>query len=248
MKQYNTISEKEQITLNKLIKQANYVYVMNMTFYFILFVAGSIDAEGTGKGNKFFLCGIIEGPLTDLLRDILTKEVPPQILLQRAKDLAEPQKNKKPLIMKEQEKLINEGQYTKFDISLLYVLIRNCTNIPQHANRWGNTPSAGDKSVSANIERIRLIRNKYAHVDTIHVSDTEYDHRWKEIFDIVQGLENYLDTPFSYQDILKAFKIKSMDQNQSERFIELFLVFYKTQKELFGNFFSNIVIRKRLNY
>lgn len=194
---------------------------------------GSIDAEGTGKGNKFFLCGIIEGPLTDLLRDILTKEVPPQILLQRAKDLAEPQKNKKPLIMKEQEKLINEGQYTKFDISLLYVLIRNCTNIPQHANRWGNTPSAGDKSVSANIERIRLIRNKYAHVDTIHVSDTEYDHRWQEIFDIVQGLENYLDTPFSYQDILKAFKIKSMDQNQSERFIELFLVFYKTQKELF---------------
>lgn len=248
MKQYNTISEKEQITLNKLIKQANYVYVMNMTFYFILFVAGSIDAEGTGKGNKFFLRGIIEGPLTDLLRDILTKEVPPQILLQRAKDLAEPQKNKKPLIKKEQKKLINEGQYTKFDISLLYVLIRNCTNIPQHANRLGNTPSAGDKSVSANIERIRLIRNKYAHVDTIHVSDTEYDHRWQEIFDIVQGLENYLDTPFSYQDILKAFKIKSMDQNQSERFIELFLVFYKTQKELFGNFFSNIVIRKRLNY
>lgn len=194
---------------------------------------GSIDAEDTGKGNKFFLRGIIEGPLTDLLRDILTKEVPPQILLQRAKDLAELQKNKKPLIKKEQEKLINEGQYTKFDISLLYVLIRNCTNIPQHANRWGNTPSAGDKSVSANIERIRLIRNKYAHVDTIHVSDTEYDHRWQEIFDIVQGLENYLDTPFSYQDILKAFKIKSMDQNQSERFIELFLVFYKTQKELF---------------
>lgn len=54
MKQYNTISEKEQIILNKLIKQANYVYVMNMTFYFILFVAGSIDAEGTGKGNKFY--------------------------------------------------------------------------------------------------------------------------------------------------------------------------------------------------
>lgn len=221
---------------------------MSMTFYFILFVAGSIDAEDTGTRNKFFLRGIIKGPLTDLLRDILRKEVPLQILLQKSKDLAEPKKNKKPLITKKQEKLINEGQYTKFDISLLYVLIRNCTHIPQHANRWGNTPRAGDKSVSANIERIRLIRNKYAHYATVHISDTEYDHRWQEVFDIVQGLENYLDTLFSYQDILKAFKISSMGQNQSKRFIELFLVFYKTQKEVFGNFFSNIVIRNRLNY
>lgn len=40
---------------------------MNMIFYFILFVVGSIDVEGIGKGNKFFLCGIIEGLLIDLL-------------------------------------------------------------------------------------------------------------------------------------------------------------------------------------
>lgn len=192
-----------------------------------------IDARDTETRNGSFLSGIILGPLTDLLRDILTKEVPPPILLQKVKDLVESQKNKKPLITKEQETLINKGKYTEFDISLLYILIRNCTHIPPHANRWGNTPSTEDTSVSANIERIRLIRNKYAHYGKVHISDAEYDHRWQEIFNIVQGLENYLGTPISYQNILKAFKINSMDHNQGERFIEMFLFLFRTQKELF---------------
>lgn len=53
--------------------------------------------------------------------------------------------------------------YEDFEISLLYTILRNICGIPEHENGWGDVPLPIDKSVSANIERIRLKRNKYGH-------------------------------------------------------------------------------------
>lgn len=215
-----------------------------LTFYFILYFAEiyetktetrqmSISDIPIESSNELNLLKIIQGPLTDLLRDILLKEISPSVLSQKVKDLAKTQKNKKKLITKEQETLIHEEDYSKFDITLLYILIRNFTQIPPHTKRWGNEPSAGDKSVSANIERVRSIRNTFAHTARIHMSDTEYDHRWKESFDIVQGLEMYLGASTSYQDTLKQFKICSMDHSQGT---ETSLTILKIQENILGKF------------
>lgn len=215
-----------------------------LTFYFILYFAEiyetkpetrqmSISDIPIESRNELNLLKIIQGPLTDLLRDILLKEISPSVLSQKVKDLAKTQKNKKKLITKEQETLIHEEDYSKFDITLMYILIRNFTQIPPHTKRWGNEPSAGDKSVSANIERVRSIRNTFAHTARIHMSDTEYDHRWKESFDIVQGLEMYLGASTSYQDTLKQFKICSMDHSQGT---ETSLTMLKIQENILGKF------------
>lgn len=53
--------------------------------------------------------------------------------------------------------------YEDFEISLLYTILRNICIIPEHKNGWGDVPLPIDKSVSANIERIRLKRNEYGH-------------------------------------------------------------------------------------
>lgn len=110
--------------------------------------------------NLARLSRIIMGPCTDVLRAILMKEIPPSTLSQNVKTyLAKLPKQKNSLITQEQELIINKGNYSDFDISLLYVLLRNISQIPPHTKKWGNSPSQCDRSVSASIERIRLIRN-----------------------------------------------------------------------------------------
>ena len=96
---------------------------------------------------------------------------------------------KKSLINKHQEALVYGHDYSKFDVTLLYFLLRNMCSIQPHSNKWGNNPHPGDRGVSANIERIRLIRNEYGHNSETSISDTDFKQKYQYIKDIVQELE-----------------------------------------------------------
>lgn len=67
-----------------------------------------------------------------------------------------------------------------FDISTLYILLRNICNLPQHQNGRGNEPTRGDNSIAACIERIRCQRNEYVH-STGTVEDTTFQNSWSEL-------------------------------------------------------------------
>lgn len=146
--------------------------------------------------NLARLSRIVLGPCTDVLRAILGKEMIPLLSLSQTVKtfLAKAPKQKTTLITKEQESLINTGNYSDFDISLLYVLLRNITKIPPHIKKWGKTPKRCDRSVSANIERIRLIRNDLGHISKISISDHTFNTTWQDISDIVRELDTYLCT------------------------------------------------------
>lgn len=111
----------------------------------------------------------ILGPCTDVLRDVLAKEVPQLTLSQKVKTyLARLPNHKKCPITKHQQNIIDSGDYKDFDITLLVFLLRNVSQIPPHKKQWGNEPHSGDRSVSANIERIRIIRNEhYGHANEL---------------------------------------------------------------------------------
>lgn len=167
------------------------------------------------------LSRIVFGPCTDVLRAIVGKEIPPSSLSQKVKTfLAKAPKQKNTLITKEQESLINKGNYSNFDISLLYVLLRNITQIPPHINKWGNTPRQCDRSVSANIERIRLTRNDLGHISKIAISDHTFNTKWQEISDIVRELDTYLSTSLVHYDSVVELKTCSMDNEQQFRYIK----------------------------
>lgn len=68
--------------------------------------------------------------------------------------------------------------YSNFDISLLYLLLRNICPIQPHKNKWGNAPLPEDRSLSANIERIRIIRNQYlVHISNFSLSNIEFERK-----------------------------------------------------------------------
>lgn len=149
---------------------------------------------------------IISGPCTDVLRNVLMNEITPTNLIKQIKNYIA--KKKKPQINQRTQKLIygNRGNYFEFDIPLLYFLLRNISSIPPHAKQWGNNPSQVDRSVSANIERIRLIRNDYVHRNHPSLLQSDFEQEWKNIFQIIQELEQSLGFSTDLQDNMKVLR------------------------------------------
>ena len=137
----------------------------------------------------------LDKPCTDLLQEVLRQHVPEKDL---HKLLNHPAKKRK--IITFVRKLNQEttlypqtgvfnGTYADFDVSLLYVLLRNLTGIPNHITGWGNAPDIMDNSIAANIERIRILRNKYAHGSIGHLTDKELKKERKNIISCIHGIE-----------------------------------------------------------
>lgn len=184
--------------------------------------------------NLARIARIILGPCTGVLQDILRKEITPSAISHSVKTfIANVPAYKKPPINKFQEQLVYGGKYLDFDITLLYFLLRNVCSIPPHTSKWGNDPSPVDRSLSANIERIRIIRNEYyGHIAHFSLSDAYFEQKWKKIFQIVKELESYLGTATDYQDTLKELKTCSMDPDVEKAYTEKLLVVEKLELDV----------------
>ena len=67
-----------------------------------------------------------------------------------------------------------------FDVTLLTVLFRNICGLPKTG--WAAMPVGSDRSMQANIVRIRLLRNEvYAHVTSTQVDNATFESLWKKI-------------------------------------------------------------------
>lgn len=188
--------------------------------------------ESTRKTtNRARLERIIFGPCRDVLCALLRKEIDPSDLSLRVNNFIGNLKRKKSPFTSQQENLIQGGNYTEFDITLLYTLLRNICSFSPHTNQWGNEPIAGDRSVSANIERIRLVRNQHGHNSKISLSDVDFNTKWQLIYDTVKELEQSLGTGCVYQDAIMKLKTCSMDPEQEIKFTNQLGVF---QREISG--------------
>lgn len=177
------------------------------------------------------LAMIIFGPCTDVLRDVLMKEIKPADLTNKVKlFISNYPKNKKPPINTQQEQLVYAGDYSKFDITLLYMLLRNVSGIPPHSKKWGNAPNPPDISVSANIERIREIRNKYyGHATNCSLSPSDFKQICTTIHQIVKKLEDSLGTSVVHQNELSNLRCCSLDPDIEKSYIERLLAVDRLQ-------------------
>lgn len=192
----------------------------------------------TGENtNLARVAQMILGPCTNVLRDVLRKISPPDL---EKKVRAYVANTKKPLINKQQEAIVYGKDYSKLDVTLLYFLLRNMCSIQPHSNKWGNNPNPGDKSVSANIERVRLIRNDYGHNSETYISDTDFNIKYQDIKNIVQELENYLGSSTKNQDEVKELETCPMDPTQSEKNIKELLDLHEKIKDISGIFLCTV--------
>ena len=155
---------------------------------------------------------LLMDPCTDQLRDLLQFYIPPanfnsviQTVKSRLPRLTEPQRK---LILPNSG--VYSGNYDDMDISLLYILLRDVCGIQAHNKGWGNSPDSKDRSVSANIERLRLARNKCAH-NKKGMSNAEFNQVWSEIRAAVVDLDKALGVGNKYQEAVDFIRNDTMD-------------------------------------
>ena len=74
----------------------------------------------------------------------------------------------------------NPPDSKNFDVTLLTVLFRNICGLPKAG--WGAMPVDTDRSMQANIVRIKFYRNEvYAHVTSTRVDNATFEDLWKKI-------------------------------------------------------------------
>lgn len=192
----------------------------------------------SGTTNLARVARMIREPCTGVLFAFLANEVTPSALIRIVKKFIANYPNRRSCpINNVQEQLVYGRDYSKFDISLLYLLLRNVYTIPPHSNNWGNTPNPGDRSVSANIERIRLIRNQCFHGSITTLSDNEFTTIYQSISTIIQELESYLGTDTRYKDEVERIKKCSMDPEQEAEFIKQMQAMEMKLDNVLGIFF-----------
>lgn len=97
--------------------------------------------------------------------------------------------------------------YSRFDVTLLYKLIRNLCPLPSPTQGWGNTPQATDTQISDDIERLRLFRNNYhAHAKSAAISDSVFEYIWKNLHDVITRIQTNIHGSMDYHKELLDIK------------------------------------------
>ena len=167
---------------------------------------------------------LLMGPCTDQLRDLLRFYIPPA----NFNTVIQTVKSQLPRLTEPQRKLILpnsgvcSGNYDDMDISLLYILLRNFHGIQPHIKGWGNTPESKDRSVSANIDRLRLARNRCGH-STGGMPNAEFNQVWSEIRAAVVDLDKTLGIGNKYQEAVDFIRNDTMDPTRDRHFIDQLL-------------------------
>jgi hypothetical protein len=176
----------------------------------------SFNYESTPETtNANRACRCVLGPCTDGLRDVLRHHVNPIDVSREMKKVMK--KHNPPRLTPDQRDLIlpktgsYSGNYSDMDISLLYLLLRNVSGIPPHTNGWGNDPDPSDRSLSANIERIRLVRNRCVHCPVPYLSNNDFVTIWGDIRAVMVDVDNFLHNANHYQTAVDQLKHETMD-------------------------------------
>ena len=187
-------------------------------------VMASTYAATEKMTNIYRVSRLLMGPCTDQLRDLLRFYIPPAsfpAVMQRERSrlprLTGPQRN---LILPSSG--VYSGNYDDMDISLLYILLRNICGIQAHNMGWGNIPDSIDRSVSANIERIRLARNDCSHF-TRGMSNSEFIRIWSDIKAAVVDLDKYLGLGNKFQEEVDFIRNDTMDPVRDKHFSDQLL-------------------------
>ena len=109
----------------------------------------------------------------------------------------------------------NKTDSSKFDVTLITVLIINCTTLQPPRDGWDQkSPPTNDPSVAANVLLGKYWRNYLYHTDAYSIDEAIFDVKWNEGVDIVQGLGGDISD-------MAALKTSSLDPLQENMNISL---------------------------
>lgn len=141
------------------------------------------------KSNYARLCFLLVDIGTQCLRDRFNKICPPESLCSTLTI------HKTKLLTLRHKRIIKSDQWETlfppapsfassedFDITLLMILLRNICGLSTPVLGWDTLPFPADKSVEADIARVKYYRNTiFAHAKTASIDDATYNTHWLAI-------------------------------------------------------------------
>lgn len=176
-----------------------------------------IATEEITNANR--ISRLLMGPCADQLKDLLYFYVPPSKFPEVIKKSRLPgfmSVNHRKLILPKSGAY--KGDYGDMDITLLYTLLRNICGIKEHRAGWGEKPQASDRSVSANIERIRLARNQCGHSTGGLLSNADFNQIWSSIRASVMDLDLELGNGNKYEKEVDFIRHDTMDPVRDQHY------------------------------
>lgn len=143
--------------------------------------------------------------------------------------------------------------YKKFDVTLLYTLIRNlCPPSLRPTQGWGYEPKITDTQVGDDIERLRLFRNNYcAHAVFEEIPDKEFESLWNDLKSVIRRIQSNGLTVFSvnYEQELTAIENYKFTHDYLEKCEVLLKAFLKLQTDERGkNIIRKVLFLKFVHY
>ncbi|CAC5404897.1 unnamed protein product [Mytilus coruscus] len=163
---------------------------------------------------------VAQKELPNLLREILLKKEPPDLLEDHLH-----KNNFLSRIFNEREwniiKNACTNQYSDFDIPLMYKIIRHLKLVLAPTGEWHNKiiPTWCDNSVGDDVNRIRWIWNDiiYMYRENVNLTDAELQIYFSFLHDIAGRLEDFLEKPKQLVKIFKDIQACQIDQETEQR-------------------------------
>ncbi|XP_021366494.1 uncharacterized protein LOC110458863 [Mizuhopecten yessoensis] len=174
------------------------------------------------------ICRLVTDVIPDLLRDLLNTRLPASglstvLTTQKMKIVSVLMRHQKNILYPQGG--VYQGSVKDLDTSLLYILLRNLGNIPPHQKGWGNAPGIEDRSLSANIDRLREQRNEtIAHAPNTYLSDGDFQASWDIIRQSVEEIQNSELNTGRFVVAVDALYTMEMDHRMTNKYIEELLL------------------------
>ncbi|XP_071122060.1 uncharacterized protein [Mytilus edulis] len=114
----------------------------------------------------------------------------------------------------------SSNTYDLLDIPLVYRLLRQFSLIQEPANAWGQQPSSSHISTGDDIERIRFLRNDFAHRSNINTTQSEFDDTFSTFKDICRRMDVYFknDRASGYENDVSRKETTPMDNQWRQNY------------------------------
>ncbi|XP_061169187.1 uncharacterized protein LOC133178514 [Saccostrea echinata] len=190
------------------------------------------STEETTYANRAarLICGPCKGQMRDLLEHYVPSKSFHYVLKHNYKNL--------PKLTFSQRNLISpksgsyNGNYEDFDLSLLYVLLRSICGLSEPTNGWDDKPDDSDRSISANIARIREARNTIAHLPNYSMNRKDFQALWTMVKMSIIDIDTYLSNSKFYEKEAEFLETETMDPERDKKYQDDLRLLAKQEEDL----------------
>ncbi|XP_068753889.1 E3 ubiquitin-protein ligase DZIP3-like [Montipora capricornis] len=197
--------------------------------------ADEVLRSTTGKANFQRIARLLISGGTTLLREIFDVFCPPSNLPTILKKPATKKQLKSAKLTKPQWDCLYPspgvyGESVDFDVTLLFRLLRTICNLTPPATGWDALPTNTDRSLAADLARIKYYRNSvYGHGNMEIIDDFDFLSLWQEISGALVRIAGQISPvrKCEWQDAIDKF-LKEPLTAEDERNVEELLSWYKS--------------------